>query len=85
MAFSWGARSASTKFCANADTTLEIHDRLAHMGGLSGLYLRAAGDFLQALPAQLAALQLAANDTDSAPCAMQAHTLKGTAAPKAPP
>ena len=57
---------------------LDVAAALARMGGLSKLYRRAAGDFLQALPGQLAALQ--PDEANSQQCAMQAHTLKGTAA-----
>jgi HPt (histidine-containing phosphotransfer) domain-containing protein len=49
------------------------------MGGLRALYVRAARDFMQALPEQLAALRSAAAN-DAAGCKMLAHTLKGTSA-----
>ena len=61
------------------NSVLDVPAALARMGGLSKLYLRAARDFLQALPGQVAELPRLA-EQDSAQCAMQAHTLKGTAA-----
>ncbi len=60
-------------------SVLEVAAALARMGGLTDLYLRAATDFLQALPGQVGGLQRLVAE-DLAQCAMQAHTLKGTAA-----
>ena len=72
-----GAKLTGT--AAPSDSLLDVAAALARMGGLTSLYLRSAAEFLQTLPAQLAALDGLA-DSDSRQSAMQAHTLKGTAA-----
>jgi predicted dehydrogenase/HPt (histidine-containing phosphotransfer) domain-containing protein len=58
---------------------LDVAAAVERMGGLHKLYVRSARDFMQTLPAQLAAMRASAS-SDSAQCSMLAHTLKGTAA-----
>jgi HPt (histidine-containing phosphotransfer) domain-containing protein len=58
---------------------LDVAGALKRMGGLSGLYQRAARDFLHALPGQLVELQ-AALASELLLAGRLAHTLKGTAA-----
>ena len=57
---------------------LDVAGALARMGGMRSLYLRAGREFVMRLPEQLQLLQTHA--ADLAQCALQAHTLKGTAA-----
>ncbi|TXH89273.1 MAG: response regulator [Rhodoferax sp.] len=58
---------------------LDVHGALERMGGMRSLYLRAASDFRQALPAVLLQLRQSMR-SDLALATIQVHTLKGNAA-----